>query len=276
MNNARIKILDWLWRKSPLALRTVFLESALNNNIGYLDYDGGKKGIKIAVTSWKILGRLRSCKKEPATVKWIEKYFRPNDVFYDIGANVGAYSFVACAKTKGKIEVYSFEPGFSTYNELYKNIYLNNFQKSIIPINIALSSQTGFMDFNYNSIDSGAAEHKGLSDKSTSQHRDEIGYIQKMATYSLDDLIKGMKLNPPTHIKIDVDGHEYAVLQGAKQTLSGPTIKSIQIEIEENASESKRIVNYLQKLNFTIAEKNQHDQSNIYDFIFVKNRKEQK
>ena len=41
------------------------------------------------------LYRARACQKEPETVRWIEEFVRPGDVFYDIGANVGAYSLIA-------------------------------------------------------------------------------------------------------------------------------------------------------------------------------------
>src|SRR5262245_25440744 len=54
--------------------------------------------------------RLRSCYKEPETVEWIEKFVRENDVFYDIGANVGAYSLIASRFANGKATVYAFEP----------------------------------------------------------------------------------------------------------------------------------------------------------------------
>jgi len=52
--------------------------------------------------------RLHSCKKEPGTIDWIESWFKPGDVFYDIGANIGAYSLVAFRFLSGKTKIYAF------------------------------------------------------------------------------------------------------------------------------------------------------------------------
>ena len=46
-----------------------------------------------------------ACRKEPDTVRWIEEYLSEGDVFYDIGANVGAYSLVAASIFK-QVTVY--------------------------------------------------------------------------------------------------------------------------------------------------------------------------
>ena len=48
--------------------------------------------------------RLASCAKEPEMITWFEKFFKEGDVFYDIGANIGAYSLVAAILFKGKIK----------------------------------------------------------------------------------------------------------------------------------------------------------------------------
>lgn len=68
--------------------------------------------------------RLSSCAKEPATVNWIENYFQPGDVFYDIGANNGAHSLIGFKFLKGNVKIYAFEPGFVTFPQLCRNVYL--------------------------------------------------------------------------------------------------------------------------------------------------------
>src|SRR3990172_968955 len=84
--------------------------------------DYGRHPIYMCVDSWiENDVRLRSCNKEPGTVEWIENWFRSGDVFYDIGANTGAYSLVAFRFLSGKAKIYSFEPGFVTFPQLCKN-----------------------------------------------------------------------------------------------------------------------------------------------------------
>ncbi len=52
-----------------------------------------------------------------------------------------------------------------------------------------------------------------------------------MLTFRLDDLIKLAGLPEPNHIKIDVDGAEIAVLEGAAETLEAPGLESVMIEV---------------------------------------------
>lgn len=251
----------------PIKTRT--FKNVSVNDIGYLDYK--IKLIKIYIDSNKVLYRLNSCKKEPKTVKWIEDFIKENDVFYDIGANIGAYSFVAYINTSGKCKIYSFEPGFSTYNNLCHNIYLNNFQDKIIPLNIALSDKSGIDEFRYSSLFSGFAEHPGINkDNNTSQFKKRFVFSQKIFKYSLDDVVAKMNLDLPNHLKIDVDGHEFYVLSGAEETLSNKSLKTIQVEININSADTIRICNLLEKHNFKIIQKNQHWEGPIYDYIFKK------
>ena len=72
-----------------------------------------KKEILLTVKSnMELKTRSNSCKKEPETIDWLTDNLRDGDIFYDVGANVGAYSLVA-ASINDNIKVYSFEPGES-------------------------------------------------------------------------------------------------------------------------------------------------------------------
>jgi hypothetical protein len=77
--------------------------------------------------------RLHSCEKEAETIDWIATFFKEGDIFFDIGANVGAYSLVASKFYNGKIMIYAFEPGFANFVQLCKNILLNGCQESHYP-----------------------------------------------------------------------------------------------------------------------------------------------
>ena len=54
----------------------------------------------------------------------IQSTFSEGDVFWDIGANVGAYSLIAARVTKAT--VLAFEPSAQTFSLLVKNVELNN------------------------------------------------------------------------------------------------------------------------------------------------------
>src|SRR5687768_15230226 len=89
--------------------------------------------LKVSVDTTEHLGRLRSCAKEPGTVRWIESHLKPGEVFYDIGANIGAYTLVAFGHTRGKSRIVAFEPGFATFATLCENLALNGSGETVTP-----------------------------------------------------------------------------------------------------------------------------------------------
>ena len=265
--NLYVRLLSTLVRGMTLAGKVAIRELLERESIGCLDY---RKKILVCVDSRSVLARLNSCKKEPETVKWIETSFHEHDVFYDIGANIGAYSLVASNFLEGKIRVYAFEPGMTTYPVLCKNIIINGFERSIIPLNVALSAQSGAENFKYRNLSAGAAEHKGLivENLATSQFIDEEVFTQWMPVFRLDDFVRGFRIEKPTHIKIDCDGFEYPVLSGAEQTLESKSVQSVQVEIDERSEAAEKTVKLMLSHSYYIDKKNRHGNSSIYDYIF--------
>ena len=76
---------------------------------------------------------------------------------------------------------------------------------------------------------------------------------QKVLTYSLDNLIMNHKLSIPNYIKIDVDGAEFSVLEGAKITLNSDSLEEILIETEE--MNEIKLNQILLKFGFNLSEK---------------------
>ena len=66
-------------------------------------------------------------KEEPLMISWL-KNFNSNDIFLDIGANVGTYTIPAISK--GAF-VYAFELDFINSSILFENLYLNKFLKGV-------------------------------------------------------------------------------------------------------------------------------------------------
>ncbi len=237
------------------------------NVSGTLDYKDAN--ILMNVDSAFHLMRLGSCAKEPKTIEWIETYFRKADVFYDIGANVGAYSFVAHAVTKGECTIYAFEPSFSTFATLSRNIFLNNFDKEITALQVALADATELLPFNYSDIATGASLH------SIGEALDQDGepfkaeYTQTMLCYRLDDLITQFSLQPPNHIKIDTDGAELKILRGAGQTLINPELRTILIEVNEKLPTCGEMLDYIKSKGFQVRTRDHAgEDANLYNLLF--------
>lgn len=201
-----------------------------------LDYE--KARIRIVVDDKAEIMRLSPARKEPWTTNWIDRFVKEGDVFYDIGANVGAYALIAAAVTQGKASVFAFEHSFSTFSALNRNVILNGYEKAVTCLPFALWSDTGLDVFNYRDIQSGAALHSVGEMPFGKGGESEPDARMKIAVFRLDDLIKQLGLPPPNHIKIDVDGGERHVLEGAAETLADPSLRSVMIEVSQTDPEN--------------------------------------
>jgi FkbM family methyltransferase len=251
----------------------LFLKNHLNI-VKKMDYD--KKDIYLNIESWIDSYRLNSCKKEPETVKWIES-FNENETFFDVGANIGAYSLIAAKFFDKKIQVYAFEPAFQNYSQLCRNIITNRCDDCITPLQLALSDTTKVDHFNYVDVTPGSAHHTLGEPILYNDSSFTPCFRQSVLSFSIDDIISLFKIPCPNHIKIDVDGYEKQILTGAKNTLQNPNVKTVLVEIDELKKHDREIAEYLTGLGFRIRSRNKYsfekmDESKnlFYNYIFEK------
>lgn len=198
------------------------------------------------------LSRARSCQKEPETVAWIESVMKPGDVFYDVGANIGAYSLVAAKYFQGDLKIHAFEPSFATYYELCKNVVLNDCNDSITPHMIGLSKITGRMTFNYHSLEIGDSLHILGEDLTVADTTLQPVFRQEILAFCINDLVLTHNFPVPTHIKLDVDGTELDILQGADQILSKAPLKSLLVEVNASNGQADSVKQFLHRYGFII------------------------
>jgi len=256
------------WQTISIRRRALIRQT--DRDVVRLDYP--RKDIFLHVDSHIDLRRARSCEKEPGTVAWLEEDVEDGSVLFDIGANVGAYSLVAWAKSAGKTKVFAFEPGATTFPQLCRNIILNGAADAIVPLNIALSSRRELQLFKYNTLLAGGGEHLGLSDEASasSQHSASVSFTQPVITYALDEVIELFRLPWPNHIKIDVDGHEYGILEGATKVLDSDALRTIQIEIGEDDRFATEMKALLSSRGFRVKRVSRHGQGPVADYVFEK------
>lgn len=199
--------------------------------------------------------RIRSAAKEPETVDWLES-LPPATCLYDIGACSGAYSFVAASLG---MNVVAFEPSAPNYGRLVENCALNPDLKVLV-LPFLLTWRTGLTTFGYSSLDPGAALHI-TGGESTAYTQPQIGW-------ALDDLLRNdeIRLPPPTAMKIDVDGAEMAVLQGAQETLR--RVRYLLVEIDDKLKHSRLVVGILDLWGFRISSEHPHGASGVTNVIF--------
>jgi len=261
---------SWLYKqimgRLPLQYAATLKQSIrLSGKLDYANTD-----IFMVIDTPKSITRLNACHKEPETVEWLESCFRPGDVLYDIGANVGAYSFVAHAITRGECAIYAFEPSAATYLALSQNIILNNFGRRIFPLQIALSDETQLGTFRLSSTVPGAARHELIHEYSSMSNTSTMPMIQTILSYRLDDLIQQFALRHPTHIKLDVDGSELQILQGAGNTLEHPTLRSFLVEVDEIKFPDGQVIELLKSKGFQVLSRHPRGKPHLANYILAR------
>lgn len=193
-----------------------------------IDFDGAELFIH-ADGDWRGF-RSGACAKEPETAKWIKRTAHPGSVFFDIGACVGSYSLIAAALGAA---VHAFEPVAPNYAELQLNIWLNR-SSSITAWPVACAAQNGPLAIDLSSPQPGAASHSMHSTVLSDPVNSPIS--QSAIGMTLDRFIREFALPQPSDIKIDVDGGEVGVVEGARDTLRD--VRSVMVEVSPDTAES--------------------------------------
>ena len=160
--------------------------------------------------------------------KW-KHYFPKEGLMLDIGANIGSH----CVQFKyhfPKLEIYAFEPFKENFDVLIQN---TKQYKDVKCFNVGLGSKTSIVHFN-----EGHAHNSGVVRIIKNSDNPNI-------VISLDDLT----LPKVSFIKIDVEGHELACMQGMTRLLLD---QKPLIWLEENNHGNHRVVPYLEKLGYKI------------------------
>jgi FkbM family methyltransferase len=136
---------------------------------------------------------------EVETFNLFKSYIPNVGTFLDIGANIGNHSLMF-ALNYPKIQIYAFEPSIVNFPLLYMNTRLRS---NIGLFKIALGSNNDSVHMNYSD-----PNNKG------NIKVDVTG--EKVPVMKLDSL----NLPDITFIKLDVEGHEYSVIEGAFETIN--------------------------------------------------------
>ncbi len=163
--------------------------------------------------------------KEPETIEWIRS-FKNGDVFIDVGANIGIYSFYAASLFPDSV-IYAIEPEHRNYRRLLENLELNNFL-GIVPFNLAFSNTSGVSIFSVPKIEIGSSGGQIKADNGAA----DAYYIPVMTFEDFRDIFR-IGWRPGYHIKIDVDGQEDKILS----CLDPEKVGSLLVEFNSDYSE---------------------------------------
>jgi FkbM family methyltransferase len=160
-------------------------------------------------------------KKEEKTLQRLRASLRPGMTFVDVGANIGYFTLLAGSVVGPAGRVVAFEPTPAVVNRLRENVRLNGL-RNVTSVQKAISDHRGTAQFFLSDED---PEANSLFRQNTAAKRVEV------ETATLDDELSRYAIGKVDVLKIDTEGAELSVLQGARKTLTGASPPKIFLEI---------------------------------------------
>jgi FkbM family methyltransferase len=144
---------------------------------------------------------------EDAEVNFMLSCLKPGDGMIDAGANIGVYTIQAANAVGQNGKVYAFEPMRKTFDMLSRTVTANGFEKRCMLFNEGLGAHMGTGSFHLSSH----ATNPGSSYISIGTSGEHI-QVRPVDSIDYDCPIR--------FIKIDVEGFEPHIINGARQTIA--------------------------------------------------------
>ncbi len=154
---------------------------------------------------------------EPNTLKLYTTIVKPGDTVLDIGANIGAHTLPIARLVGDQGRVIAFEPTRYAIGKLSANIELNKELTDRISVN-----QIMLVAHEKERLESEIYSSWPLFEAGKNVHPEHLGKLMNTEgaiAMTLDQAVKRLQIKKIDFIKIDVDGHEYSVLNGGKESL---------------------------------------------------------
>jgi FkbM family methyltransferase len=147
-------------------------------------------------------------------MSFVLHFLQKEDLFVDVGANVGCFTLLASGiKNANTIAI---EPLPKTFAYLRSNLIINDLDEKVEAFNIGLGNKKGLLRFTQN-----------ISQNNHVANENDTDTIS-IEVNTLDDILRDKH---PILLKIDVEGFEKAVIDGATQTLKKESLQVIIIEL---------------------------------------------
>jgi FkbM family methyltransferase len=145
-------------------------------------------------------------------------------VIFDVGANAGIYSLAALASQPAAL-VHAFEPTPEIARRLRETAQLNGLDGLFVH-DAAVSSRPGHAALRRFRGETGSNEGMNFISADRSERA-----VERVKTIRLDEFCRNENIDQVDLMKVDVQGHEYAVLQGAEGLVSGGKLKNVFLEL---------------------------------------------
>ncbi len=186
---------------------------------------------------------------EPNEFTFLAQTLRPSMCFIDVGANEGLYTLFAARKVSPTGKVLALEPSSREFRRLTANLELNNLS-NVRALQIAASDRSG-----PGNLRVAGFGHEGLNSLGEFAGPIEPSAIEQVRLMPLDDLVEAEGLGHVDALKIDVEGGELAVLQGARKILAAhrPVIllELFQAALQKQNASREAVLDLLRSAGYT-------------------------
>jgi FkbM family methyltransferase len=211
----------------------------------YLKYDGLKWVVRKNIYADLKFGPLLCLVGEPYQCwAWFRKYLDMIESFIDVGAYIGGYSVRACNKG---IDTYAIEANPENARLLLENLAMNCDNSAFNFLSIAAGSKREIRLLNIPCSKDGYLTSSLVERRQ--EHDDRTRRVE-VEVYPLDSIINAERLRLPVLLKIDVEGFEIEVIEGAKRLLQ----KVDYIMIETSGTNRRIVDKLLSNFNFKVAD----------------------
>ncbi len=204
---------------------------------------------------------------------------RDDDVFFDIGANLGQYILRIKTKFKNGVNVFAFEPVISNYKML--NSYIEKKYKNVILEHYAVSDTEGEDVLYIPLIDEIEVDTQASIDLKNRENYYNNFIKQEIRKITVDKYVENKGLKRIDYLKVDTEGNDTKVLAGALESIRKftPVIFCEDMENLEIISELERMSykRYMITYKYELIELNTAGKSDVFNDLMVfipENRKQ--
>ncbi len=181
---------------------------------------------------------------EESNLRVLLSFVSDKTVFLDIGANLGFFTLQLAMRLMRVGQVYSFEPHPKVFDLLNRSLFLNGFRSAVKAHNFCLSDSDGPVELHY------PLGHLGGGHVSLGGGGGSFTRVQ--STMKAFDNVVDPNFSCDL-VKIDVEGHELAVLRGMRRTLvNSPSIKILFEKLSGNSGIEAELKTYLDEFGLAL------------------------
>lgn len=185
---------------------------------------------------------------EPEVTSVLASILKEGDTFFDVGANLGYYTLLASKRVGFRGHVHSFEPAPRQFEHLSLNVRINQ-ATNIILNNVALADASGEREMLFSLGWNQGTHSFGATEGTTAK-----GFVK---CRTIDEYVATNAIERIDALKVDVEGAELLVFQGAEKTIQSFEIPVIFFEACEHharavGNSTIELKRYLRQLGYGI------------------------